>query len=260
MDKKTRNTINPQDYILQLYNETFDGKLAIKHYSFFDGDYTDKYEMDWNRDDALELVERYKKLVNALTRIGKMHDKLNDEEARYKLLSLEEYEVWDTYIRPFSEFDWDLDYVSQLQFRRETETLEDEEYEILERHYEWFVANSRERMPFDRCCPAKLINCAINYEDLIKSGAPESAIEEQGRCLAEEMVVYYHSKKEIAYDLLRFLLVQMKDYPKALEEIKNGKKKTHWMWYIFPQLRGLAQSEKSYKYGSVDIFEAQEYL
>jgi uncharacterized protein (DUF1810 family) len=41
------------------------------------------------------------------------------------------------------------------------------------------------------------------------------------------------------HDLNRFLLAQQDDYERALAEIKNGRKRTHWMWYIFPQIDGL---------------------
>ncbi|MCB0848724.1 MAG: DUF1810 family protein, partial [Bacteroidetes bacterium] len=43
-------------------------------------------------------------------------------------------------------------------------------------------------------------------------------------------------------DLNRFLLAQQDSYTTALNEIKKGQKKSHWMWYIFPQLKGLGKS------------------
>lgn len=49
-------------------------------------------------------------------------------------------------------------------------------------------------------------------------------------------------------------------YQTALEEVKAGKKKTHWMWYIFPQLFGLGKSDKSKYYGILDRDEAEEYI
>ncbi len=58
----------------------------------------------------------------------------------------------------------------------------------------------------------------------------------------------------------RFLDAQRKQYPKALEEIKNGKKKSHWIWYIFPQIKGLGFSKKSNYYGIVTLDDAKEYL
>lgn len=60
--------------------------------------------------------------------------------------------------------------------------------------------------------------------------------------------------------LERFLNAQERVYEVALKELKDGKKESHWMWYIFPQLRGLGMSEKSFIYGIVSISEAKEYL
>ena len=60
--------------------------------------------------------------------------------------------------------------------------------------------------------------------------------------------------------LERFLKVQENTYKIALNEIRSGKKRTHWMWFIFPQLRGLGESETSYYYGISGIEEAKDYL
>jgi len=49
-------------------------------------------------------------------------------------------------------------------------------------------------------------------------------------------------------------------YETALNEIKNGKKETHWIWYIFPQLKGLGTSAMSEYHGIENIEEAREYL
>ena len=49
-------------------------------------------------------------------------------------------------------------------------------------------------------------------------------------------------------------------YPIALKEIQNGEKESHWMWYIFPQLRGLGRSQMAYAYGINGIEEAKAYL
>ena len=55
-------------------------------------------------------------------------------------------------------------------------------------------------------------------------------------------------------------LSEISGFNVALIEIKTGKKTSHWMWYIFPQLRGLGASELSYQYGIEDLEEAREYL
>jgi len=60
--------------------------------------------------------------------------------------------------------------------------------------------------------------------------------------------------------LNRFLEAQNQTYLKALSEIKNGRKESHWMWYIFPQVKGLGQSEMANYYGINSLDEATAYL
>lgn len=49
-------------------------------------------------------------------------------------------------------------------------------------------------------------------------------------------------------------------YDQALEEVRNGRKVWHWIWYVFPQMRGLGHSERAIYYGIADRGEAEEYL
>ena len=58
----------------------------------------------------------------------------------------------------------------------------------------------------------------------------------------------------------RFAEAQKQHFGDALDEIRAGKKRTHWMWFIFPQLRGLGQSETSRFYGIDGLREATGYL
>lgn len=58
----------------------------------------------------------------------------------------------------------------------------------------------------------------------------------------------------------RFLEAQKTSYAIALEEVRSGRKVSHWMWYIFPQLRGLGQSTLAWYYGIEDLEEAKVYL
>ena len=60
--------------------------------------------------------------------------------------------------------------------------------------------------------------------------------------------------------LERFVIAQRDMYAIALKEVKSGKKRSHWMWYIFPQLRGLGMSMNAYVYGINGACEAREYL
>ena len=58
----------------------------------------------------------------------------------------------------------------------------------------------------------------------------------------------------------KFIKAQEKDYEVALNEIKGGKKRSHWIWYIFPQLSSLGFSSTAKYYGIIDLEEAKEYL
>jgi uncharacterized protein (DUF1810 family) len=62
------------------------------------------------------------------------------------------------------------------------------------------------------------------------------------------------------YQLSRFVRAQQDDFESALAEIQGGKKRTHWMWYIFPQLNGLAFSATSKYYAIKSLDEARAYL
>lgn len=62
------------------------------------------------------------------------------------------------------------------------------------------------------------------------------------------------------YNLDRYKIAQDNCYSRVLEEIKNGKKVSHWMWYIFPQIAGLGKSGTAKKYEIANIEEAECYL
>lgn len=60
--------------------------------------------------------------------------------------------------------------------------------------------------------------------------------------------------------LERFKEAQARDYEIALGEIKNGRKRSHWMWYIFPQIAGLGMTDVSKHYAIKNLQEATDYL
>ncbi|HJR68425.1 MAG TPA: DUF1810 domain-containing protein [Gammaproteobacteria bacterium] len=62
------------------------------------------------------------------------------------------------------------------------------------------------------------------------------------------------------YDLDRFVVAQRTSYERALGEIKAGRKHSHWMWYVFPQLAGLGFSATSKRYAIKSLDEARAYL
>lgn len=66
--------------------------------------------------------------------------------------------------------------------------------------------------------------------------------------------------KQKEFNLDRFLEAQMHSYDIALQELRHGEKRSHWIWYVFPQLRGLGVSSTSHTYGLTGLAEAQAYL
>src|SRR5262245_34954418 len=62
------------------------------------------------------------------------------------------------------------------------------------------------------------------------------------------------------HELNRFVLAQRDDYERALAELKDGRKRSHWMWYVFPQIEGLGSSPTSRRYALKSVAEATAYL
>ena len=62
------------------------------------------------------------------------------------------------------------------------------------------------------------------------------------------------------YELTRFVQAQERDYGQAMSEIRSGLKRSHWMWYIFPQFEGLGFSSTSRQYAIKSVAEAEAFL
>ena len=62
------------------------------------------------------------------------------------------------------------------------------------------------------------------------------------------------------FDLERFVEAQGGVYGRVCEELRRGRKQSHWMWFIFPQLKGLGHSSMAQKYGISSLHEAEAYL
>ena len=63
-----------------------------------------------------------------------------------------------------------------------------------------------------------------------------------------------------SFDLERFVAAQQGSYAQALAELRAGRKQSHWMWFIFPQLAGLGFSAMSQRYAIRSLAEARAYL
>jgi uncharacterized protein (DUF1810 family) len=62
------------------------------------------------------------------------------------------------------------------------------------------------------------------------------------------------------FDLERFVAAQKAVYPAVVDELRRGRKETHWIWFIFPQLKGLGRSATAQRYGIGSLAEASAYL
>ena len=62
------------------------------------------------------------------------------------------------------------------------------------------------------------------------------------------------------HDLDRFVRAQADSYERALREVRDGSKRSHWMWYIFPQIAGLGYSSMAQRYAIANKAEAEAYL
>ncbi len=66
--------------------------------------------------------------------------------------------------------------------------------------------------------------------------------------------------KQHPFDLQRFVTAQGPVIAQAQRELSDGRKRSHWMWFVFPQLRGLGRSETAQHYGIANLAEARAYL
>ena len=62
------------------------------------------------------------------------------------------------------------------------------------------------------------------------------------------------------FDLTRFVVAQAPVYDTVVEELRDGRKRGHWMWFVFPQLRGLGNSPTAVRYGVTSLQEARAYV
>lgn len=98
----------------------------------------------------------------------------------------------------------------------------------------------------------------IPFKEWCQLAIPHSKLDENGLPLEEVR----STARSLYLGLDRFIEAQDKwnTYQKALEEVKAGKKKTHWIWFIFPQMIGLGKSEMSRYYGICGRTEAIRYI
>jgi uncharacterized protein (DUF1810 family) len=89
----------------------------------------------------------------------------------------------------------------------------------------------------------------LNWKDYLAKLASEMSV---GKSLS--------SNDADRFDLQRFVDAQDRVYDTVIDELRNGSKRSHWIWFVFPQLRGLGHSPTAVHYGISSIDEARAYL
>lgn len=206
MTEQMRNDLTPQGYIRRMFAETENGEFLVEY-----NNSERIFMVNWTQGDADNLVQKYNFLTSALARIGWLHDQLKDEASRQKLLSESDLEIYNTYVCPYEpmKVNWDelyplspcepselMSLIGEIHERGRFGDLIEEEELIWKQYCMCREEESQKRIPFNRRSCADLIERAMRYERLISLDAPEIIVTEEGRCLAEEMVLYYFGKDE----------------------------------------------------------------
>ena len=186
MNRENYLSVSGTDYIRAMFANTQpDGTLFVED----EGENGTTWFMDWQKRDADELIARFEALLAALKKLGKEHDRW---ETSAKDMPADLLEVWNTYIAPYPDHGMDREKLFELSMKVEfDEKLTQEEEELLDREQAWLHKNALMRLPFNRCHPAALIQRAKRYERLTQLNAPKLVLDNEERCLAEEMVLYY---------------------------------------------------------------------
>lgn len=190
MNREDYLSVSGADYIRAMFaNTQADGALFLED----EGENGVTWFMDWQKEDADEVVARFETLLAALTKLGKEHTRW---ETSTKDMPADLLEVWNTYIVPYPDHGMDHEKLFEISMKAEfDEKLTLEEEELLVREQEWQWENALTRLPYNRCHPVALIQRAKRYEKLIKLQAPQVVLDNEARCLAAEMVLYYCMKK-----------------------------------------------------------------
>ena len=198
MISEKRLETTPVQHIRDLMKSVSDGKITIGHEDPLELFSQRTFAVSCGVTDTDEVISKYEALVQALTAIGAVHGKIENGVKAEEVLTSEQFEVWNTYIRDFDEkFDageYDLDVIYDM--RACGAPLNDEEQEVLENHHEWFEEQCLKRLPKKGYSPILLVNRAQRYEYCIQHNAPKTVIDEEGRCLAEELIIYNYCIKE----------------------------------------------------------------
>lgn len=167
------------DYIRTLYEETRDGTLEIWYEGDTDEGYTETYSMVWSRADMEALVKEFETLRTQLDRIA--------AGDRSKELA----QTHRTYVHPYDEPPFDKAELEEVLEKVEfAQPRSQEEQNLYEQYVQWRQAQAAARLETRGYHADALICRAQRYTRLMELEAPAIVIENEARCLAEELVLY----------------------------------------------------------------------
>ena len=175
-------------YVRTLFDESRDGEMTA-------GDLDDRFDylVEWDEETAEVLAQECGALVGHLTELSRQFEKLKVETRH---LTLEQLEVWNTYLKPFPKHNLDMDLLRTIWEKFDTDApVTEEEYALADQYVLWFEENAMARLPVKCCDPIPLINHARRYSRLVRLNAPAVVLEEEAKRLAEEFVLYHCMKQ-----------------------------------------------------------------
>ncbi len=135
--------------------------------------------------------------------------------------------------------------------------LRDDINNLIECHVKVVRSEERKKQIVDDCINDLKSNCKCGLERMLTEN-------NMGYIPLMDVIMNHLSKEENdtwKYNYVsRYIVPHQQTYNQALQEVRNGKKETHWMWWIFPQMKGLGTSERSRFYGISDRYQAELYL
>lgn len=183
MIRNDKIEMTASDYIRALFEETKDGVLEIWYEDETDKGYTDAYPMAWSRADMEDLVQQFEILRSQLDRIaaGEQSEELD--------------EIYNIYVRPYDACPFDDEQTDKVLDKLEFALpLTQEEQALYERYIHWQEKQASNRLPAKGRNAFQLISHARRYTRLMELKAPQVVIENEARCLAEELVLYHWTR------------------------------------------------------------------
>ena len=181
MIRNDKIEMTASDYIRALFEETKDGVLEIWYEDETNEGYTVAYAMAWSGADMEELVQQFELLRSQLDRIaaGEQSEELD--------------EIYNIYVLPYDACPFVDEQMDEILDKLDLALpLSQEEQVLYERYIHWQEEQTSSRLPKKGRSAFRLIPHARRYTRLMELKAPQIIIENEARCLAEELVLYHY--------------------------------------------------------------------